>query len=178
MTRSFPGLLRRDSSAARRAQRQRFVAARRSSGYPRSFRILRRYGRLVRPASGDDRVGIVVGQPFGIREHPTFLGRQMEIRCCPPRGRNRSPGRYLPLHLISAHPSSAAGAKARALRHPYASFSQSAASPNFAPVSDGSMLRSRPVSTPPAPTSMKRVTPDCARARMESAQRTGLGTWL
>src|ERR1019366_2329576 len=56
------------------------------------------------------------------------------------------------------------------------SLSQSAGSPKRKPCRLGSMERSRPVSTPPAPTSTKRCTPCAARYRMDSAQRTGLGT--
>src|SRR5579871_2928732 len=56
------------------------------------------------------------------------------------------------------------------------SLAQSSASPNFAPVIDGSIFFSRPVSTPPAPTSMQRVTPFDARRRMVFTHCTGFGT--
>src|ERR1039458_425194 len=56
------------------------------------------------------------------------------------------------------------------------SLSQSAGSPKRKPRRLGSMERSRPVSPPPAPTSTKRCPPCAARYRMDSAQRTGLGT--
>ena len=55
------------------------------------------------------------------------------------------------------------GALRATRRESYPTASSSPASPQRRPLTDGSMARSRPVSTPPAPTSMKRVTPCATR---------------
>ena len=55
-------------------------------------------------------------------------------------------------------------------------FSISTVSPHFSALTDESIFRTRPHSTPPAPHSMNRVTPFESSRRIDSVQRTGFGT--